>query len=834
MKKLFFVILSFSLCSTAQIQKSADNYPGGIITVPGEYQSKIGSGDLIKVISERLCKPKTASKVSGIQPVEVVIYQRDYPSMEQVSHFKNLGVKCYLDSWTPPFGEHPFGFFIAELPSDKLLEVLADVNIKKIETAEALSMPFDNEAARKIKANLVWNSGIKGGGIKLAILDSGLDTDPTNPDFNNTITKKDYSNYPTLDDDIENHAISHGTQIAASALGSGYLSENNIGNGSGAYEGIASEASLVFLKIGNDINGLAKTSAILNALDAAVNIYGARVVSLSYGSWDIYHDGSGTQDQKVDWCYSQGVPVFLAAGNDGNTGRHYSGTVNALDSSGYIKINVSNALENSTYLAFNTVWYDGLGIHNNLTLKYYNSSYQEILNVYNYPQTESNKGTESKISQTLTAVPTGNSVYYLKIINYSSAVQQYHIYEHFKDGKVTFDKPDPNYTLASPSTATYGFSVGAFTSRQSWTAYDGLIYSFGENVDQLSSFSSRGPRIDGLQKPDLVAPGSGIISLRDRDVQTSSDMYWIDNDGIIGGEANYYIVQGTSFAAPIAAGAAILLINRFPNITADELLNALRNNTTKDEYTGSTPNSAYGYGKLNIYSAVNDQELLSKYAIKLNTKVFLEGPYQNGSMNTLLNSNNFIPLSQPYNTAPWNYYGTESVSNIPEDIVDWVLIEIRTSVEASSVLGRRAGFLRNDGVVVDLDGTSPVSTTDIPEGEYYLVIKHRNHLAIMSSVLVSLGTVSSLYDFTISSTSAYGTDALKNLGDGKFGMWSGDANGNGTINSTDLNEYWMPENGTNFNYSTKPADFNLDGNINATDLNLQWLLNNGISTKVPN
>ena len=425
-------------------------------------------------------------------------------------------------------------------------------------------------------------------------------------------------------------------------------------------------------------------------------------------------------------------------------------------------------------------------------------------------------------------------VYYLRVINKSGTAQQYHIYEHYKDGKVTFANPDPNYTIVSPATATYGFAVGSFTSRQSWTSYNGSTYSFGENVDQVSSFSSRGPRIDGLTKPDLVAPGSGIISMRDRDVQTTADANWIDNDGVSGGDANYYIVQGTSFAAPNAAGAAVLLFNAFPNATTQEILNALRNNTTVDGNTGSTPNPAYGYGKLNIYSATNDASLVNSYSVKLNVKVFLNGPYQNGSMNTLLLSNNMLPLTQPYNTAPWNYEGSESVTSFPSNIVDWVLVEIRTTTDASSVLTRRAALLKNDGSIVDLNGSSLVSLPGITAGNYYLVIKHRNHLAVMSSSTVSLSTSSSLYDFTTSSVSAYGTNAMKSLGNGKYGMWAGDASGDGTINSTDLNEYWMRENATTYDYSTKPADFNLDGNINATDLNLFWLLNNGTSTKVSN
>ncbi len=71
-------------------------------------------------------------------------------------------------------------------------------------------------------------------------------------------------------------------------------------------------------------------------------------------------------------------------------------------------------------------------------------------------------------------------------------------------------------------------------------------------------------------------------------------------------------------------------------------------------------------------------EFEMKIAI-LDLTVFLEGPFNTSSfeMNTTLNQGTLIPLNQPYNTAPWNYNGTENVTNIPPDIVDWVLVELR-------------------------------------------------------------------------------------------------------------------------------------------------------------
>ena len=84
-------------------------------------------------------------------------------------------------------------------------------------------------------------------------------------------------------------------------------------------------------------------------------------------------------------------------------------------------------------------------------------------------------------------------------------------------------------------------------------------------------------------------------------------------------------------------------------------------------------------------------------------------------MGTSLTILNFLPLSQPYSIPPWNYNGTESVVSIPNpDIVDWILVEFRDAPDAASAIPattieRQAAFLKNDGSVVSLDGTSILS-----------------------------------------------------------------------------------------------------------------------------
>jgi hypothetical protein len=214
------------------------------------------------------------------------------------------------------------------------------------------------------------------------------------------------------------------------------------------------------------------------------------------------------------------------------------------------------------------------------------------------------------------------------------------------------------------------------------------------------------------------------------------------------------------------------------------------------------------------------------------TKVFLEGPFIANTMSTYLRDVELLPLNQPFNTAPWNYSGTESAANIPADVVDWILIKLRTAVSGTSEVSARAAFLKNDGNVVDLDGSDQVRFPGIAPGNYYIVICHRNHLSIMSKEAHPLGESATLYDFTTSQQKAYGSNPMKELASGIYGMFAGDGNADGGIDNADKDAVWRFQNGTAYQYE-KLADFNLDGGIDARDMNLKWRPNLNKSSQVP-
>ncbi|MCS7054030.1 MAG: S8 family serine peptidase, partial [Ignavibacterium sp.] len=583
-------------------------------SLTSEMKSKILSGILIKNIIEKN-KSYFEKKISKEEANEIVaIYFKEKPSNNQILEIENLGIECYLNSWTPPLNNHPFGFIVAKLPTYKFINLLTIESVQKLSTLEHQHYPDNNYATNQIGANSVWGQGFTGTGVKVAVLDSGLDSFYEGTDLPNGYQRRDYSNYPTsIDNNCENTVTGHGTHVTGSVLGRGNLSNpHSSNNGNQPFKGSAPNASLVFLKIGNDANASASSAAMIASVHSAVDTFGAKIISMSYGGWYDHHDGSSATEQKFDWAFNQGVISFVSAGNSALSGRHYSGTVAANSSTGFIQFTVPSSQKPT----FNLVYFDGAA-NSGLYMQYFNSSFVQITQIDEYPTTESSRGTESRYYQSQNNFTAGT--FYLKVFNPSGQNLKFHIYEVFNAG-ITFASPDQFYTIGQPSSADEVIAVGAYVSRKQWWDYlnnGPYSYSGQNNQYQIANFSSRGPRADEVIKPNITAPGSAIISLRDTDVLTSPNSFWIDNDGNTGGSANYYIMQGTSMAAPIAAGTAALFYHKFPSATPTQLRNALQHYASKS-ITENYPNNIWGYGKLDIFSATNSVPTIDGYMSESN------------------------------------------------------------------------------------------------------------------------------------------------------------------------------------------------------------------------
>lgn len=615
-----------------------------LVEVPPDLQHKVGSGKLIMHISEKIYFLDQGSEEPRHQVLQGVIYFDGYPSSEQMDALADLGVELQMKHWTPAVGDHPYGFFLANIPPRRFLEILALEFVKRVDTGEYVNYPHNNQADSYTGASTVWNSGSgwTGYGVKVGVIDSDLDVAYLGTEFPSSIDA--YDCYGE-DYDVENTTSNggHGTHVTGTVLGRGYYSASNTGNGGGAYKGMAYEADLCFLKIGQDILTSASSTDMIQAMGLAVSTYNCDVLNMSYGGWYAHHDGSSTTEQQVDWVYDQGVPFFISAGNEADNDRHYSGTVSGSTTTGYIQVDVTGAGLNNTALQFNLVWYDPSN-NKDLTFTIYNSSGNPVATSSN-SRTRSSRGTESKYFWYTSYVPIGSSTWYITINNNTANSTFFHIYEDYNNGCVAFNSPDEDYTIGQPASADDAFAVASYVHRAYWRDYLGNgLYSFPglTNTNGLAAYSNRGPRVDNNdQKPNIAAPGSAMISVRDMDSKSPTAAYTIDDDGSApAGDEHYWVNTGTSMASPAAAGCAALILQKHLDASPQDVYDAIEDNASTDAYTGSCPNDDWGYGKIDVNAAIDDAGLndflsigsiTSASALKKNSSPQAVGPFDAGS-----------------------------------------------------------------------------------------------------------------------------------------------------------------------------------------------------------
>ncbi len=201
----------------------------------------------------------------------------------------------------------------------------------------------------------------------------------------------------------------------------------------------------------------------------------------------------------------------------------------------------------------------------------------------------------------------------------------------------------------------------------------------------------------------------------------------------------------------------------------------------------------------------------------INLRLALQGA-QNGAssgtiMNTGLNNVNLLPLSDPYTASV-------TLASIPSTVVDWVAVQLRSGTGATTALAEGVGFVRSDGLVTGSDGISQLlfDQSTLPPGDYYIVVKHRNHLWLMSSGKTPLATNASIeYNFTSSQAQAFSSFQDPMIHDGAFGMVTGDAsNGAGQLGIINAADRVAVRNASG-SVGYLDEDLTLDGLVSAPD-----------------
>jgi MYXO-CTERM domain-containing protein len=157
---------------------------------------------------------------------------------------------------------------------------------------------------------------------------------------------------------------------------------------------------------------------------------------------------------------------------------------------------------------------------------------------------------------------------------------------------------DDTSTIGVPSTADHCIAVGAEPNHPQdpnapwfdiyYAAYD-LPGNYTEKQGQVRAYSPRGPRLDGVQKPDLLAPDNPWVAA---DFEPTNGVPY----------GAFRPFGGTSGASPHVTGSAALLVQA--GVKGDAARDALRAGAVSDATTGKTPNKDYGYGHLDLGGAL--------------------------------------------------------------------------------------------------------------------------------------------------------------------------------------------------------------------------------------
>jgi minor extracellular serine protease Vpr len=492
--------------------------------------------------------------------------------------------------------------------------------------------------------------GVSGKGVVVAVMDRGIDW--LNNDFRNLDGTTRIATIFDLTDDTGAHApgniygmgtlysrgqinaallggpplatrdaVGHGTATAGIAVGNG---RNSPG---GKYRGIAPNATIIIVKItsdgapAHDDQPAEAPFFDSNRIPVAIDFIRAQatalgmpcVMLLNLGTQGGPTDGTSSLARKIDSVVGSGIPglVFVTGtGDDGGMPNRAGGIV--VQGAG-AAIQIQKGAFGSLYF---DLWYAGTDRFDVMI-----SSPSTTRGPYVSPVTndDSDAQTTSDFiyyqlgsSRAFFGAQNGKREIWIQLTGppgrYTVTLQGTSVASGRFDATLNpseFWNPPYNtnqfLSFLSPgsiwdaATARNNIAPNCYTIRTSWIDIDG--YSRGlsgqGNPGEIWPGSSVGPTFDGRLGVDISAPGEEVVTAY------NPKSYWATFRGnlINDGGGLYGMGGAVSAAAPIVTGVIALMLERNPHLDA-ATVKSLLHNARADSFTGTVPNTTWGYGKL--------------------------------------------------------------------------------------------------------------------------------------------------------------------------------------------------------------------------------------------
>jgi len=413
----------------------------------------------------------------------------------------------------------------------------------------------------------------------------------------------------------------HGSHVAGIAGGSG------VGT---PYRGLAFESQFLFTTF------LVDEGAVLDAWEWMYNKATAEGKRLVINmSWGLYHtgalDGTSMLSQALDNYSNLGVLFVTSGGNNGDVVFHIKkeftndtllsrvlfynnnslvtlwgqsihawGDIGSTFHGGIQVTDLSNQVvaESPWYATASTTNYIDtflvVGLGDTLL---YNLSMDDAYPTNGRPQMRL-RINKPPLGYKVTIKSTANSgtVHYWNVTELTSDVGNWGM--GFSSLGLGYTTGDNNYGIGAPACTNSAITVAAYSA--SYLTPGGNLVGGAP-----ASFSSIGPRMDDVLKPDISAPGVAVASSISS--YTDNNFTQINVVSFNGRDYPFARFSGTSMSSPAVAGIAALIFDANPYLSPQQVKDILIQTAREDSYTGSIPPNGdykWGWGKVNAYAAI--------------------------------------------------------------------------------------------------------------------------------------------------------------------------------------------------------------------------------------
>ncbi len=445
---------------------------------------------------------------------------------------------------------------------------------------------------------------------------------------------------------LPNDPVGHGTHIASLAAGS-----------DPDYPGVAPLSDLVIVAASDETGGVSDAHILLGTkfvFDRADELLQPAVVNVSLGSSFGAHDGSSAVEQGLaELGRGEGRAIIVAAGNSGEILRGVSAAypepfgvhteVTVLPSS-TVRVPVLTPDNDSDLIGSLFVWIStrpgdslSVGFHNGRGEETSLIAPGESGSVASSEMDDDddydvillngeNAGLDADVEPGSLVVAVAGRwksgrTFELMLEGHGNArlwvTGTGTLAPHISHYGPVFPRARRAGTVAVPGSHSDLITVGATVNRTEWTDFTDQLVGYEGPVDVRSTFSAAGPNQKRHMKPELVAPGSGVIGAMARAADPRRDL---GTESLFSSYGNcpeqvecfviddeHGIASGTSMAAPIVTGAVALLMQRDPTLTMEKAKHFLMAGAQAVPASGIP--SLVGTGGLDIRGALHAQEL---------------------------------------------------------------------------------------------------------------------------------------------------------------------------------------------------------------------------------